>query len=64
MEFRRQSGVQTFRARCVDELTDPESAYRFRDAARTDLLALHAALLRVGHGRGNKSILILNSNWA
>ena len=38
------SAAEAYRARCLDELTDADSAYRFRDAARSHLLALHTAL--------------------
>jgi hypothetical protein len=38
------SSAEAYRGRCLDELTDAESAYRFRDAVRTQLLALHVAL--------------------
>ena len=36
--------ARAFRDRCLGELTDAESAYRFRDAARGHLLALHVAM--------------------
>jgi hypothetical protein len=38
------SSAQAFRARCLDEFSDEDSAYRFRDAARGHLLALHVAM--------------------
>ena len=36
--------AKTYRARCLSELTDEDSAYVFRDVARSHLLALHIAL--------------------
>jgi len=38
------AAAQAYRVRCLDELDDADSAYRFRDAARSHLLALHVAL--------------------
>ncbi len=38
------SSAKAYRAKCLSDLTDADSAYRFRDSARSQLLALHAAL--------------------
>ena len=38
------AAAAAFRSTCLAELDDAESAYRYRDAARAHLLALHAAL--------------------
>ncbi len=38
------SSAEAYRAKCLDELTDADSAYKFRDSARSQLLTLHEAL--------------------
>lgn len=38
------SPARAYRTKCLSDLSDADSAYRFRDIARSHLLALHAAL--------------------